>query len=186
MNQLDIITSLLKYFSKFVKKEVRQGLFVAPEGSRQKGYEELEAELLSIPIDHVIDDIDLFVLSPNEKMVSDKIKNTQGISLYIEYGAFSYNPTVIEGVKEKLAIHVACPYSVVNSDLINESLLMNRMHNILCSILDQMQQDQNDLNFCGNRKLIDFPAEIVGIDPPLFFDRAGWMSVFDSTQTNLV
>lgn len=185
MNQLDIIITLLKYFCKFVKKEVRQKQFVAPDGSRQKGYEELEAEIMSIPEDLVIDDIDLFVLSANEKMVSDNMRNTDKIALYVEYGAFTYNPTVLEGVREKLAVHIAFPYAIANNDLINENLLMNRMHNILCSILDQMQQDQNELDFCGNRKLIDFPAELVAIDPPLFYDRAGWMAIFDSTDTNL-
>lgn len=185
MNQLDIIVTLLKYFCKFVKKDVREKMFVTPEGSRQIGYEELEAEIMSIPEDLVIEDLDLFVLSANEKTVSDRIRNASKTSLYIEYGAFSYNPTAIEGVREKLAIHVAYPYTIANNDMINENLLMNRMHNILCSILDQMEKDQTDLDFCGNRKLIDFPAEIVAIDPPLFYDRAGWMAIFDSTETNL-
>jgi hypothetical protein len=185
MNKSDIILTLLKYFSQFVKKEVRQGLFIAPDGSRQKGYEELEAEIMSIPEDRVIDDIDLFVVSANEKMVSDKIKNTQHTSLYVEYGSFSYNPSIMQGVREKLAVHVAYPYTIAANDMINENLLMNRMHNNLCSILDQMEKDQNELEFCGNRKLIDFPAEIVAIDPPLFYDRAGWMGIFDSVETNL-
>lgn len=186
MNQLDIITSLLKYFSKFVKKEVRQSLFVSPDGSKQKGYDELYAEIMAIPEDLVIDSLDLFVVSANEKMVSDNIRNSQKIALFIEYGSFSYNPAVMSGVREKLALHVAYPYTIANNDLINESLLMNRMHNTLCTILDRMQIDQEQLEFCGNRKLIEFPAEIVAIDPPLFYDRAGWMGIFDSTETNLV
>jgi hypothetical protein len=92
----------------------------------------------------------------------------------------------MHGVKEKLGLHVACPYSASNNDNLNEMLLMNKMHGILCSILDQMEKDQNDLNFCGNTELITFPAEIVAIDPPLFYDRTGWMAIFDYSTTNIL
>lgn len=182
---MDIIVTLFKYFSKFVKKEILQAMLVNSEGSQQPGYAEIEAEILNQPDDFVIDDIDMFVFSTNEKFVSDRMKNVDKISLFVEYGAFAYDPTKPLGVRQKLAVHVAFPYSMANNDNLNETLLMNRMHNVLCTVLDQMEADQTDLEFCGTRELINFPAEIVPIEPMLFYDRSGWMAIFDHSVTNM-
>lgn len=185
MNQSDVLISLFKYFAQFVPKRVLEKSFVKPK-NKESGYDEVKVEVLSTSEDLIIPDIDAFVFSANEDFVSDKVKNSNGIVLYIEYGAFTYTPNIHQGVKEKLAIHVAYPYNMKNSDNLNESLMMNRMHNILCSILDRMEKDQNSLDFCGNKTLIDFPAEIVAIAPSLFYDRTGWMAIFDNSSTNVL
>lgn len=182
---MDIIITLFKYFSKFVSKDILQAMLVNPEGSQQPGYVEIEAEILNQPDDYIIDDIEMFVFSTNEKFVSDRMKNVEKISLFVEYGALAYNPTSPLGVRQKLAVHVAFPYSMANNDNLNETLLMNRMHNVLCTILDQMETDQTDLEFCGTRELIKFPAEIVPIEPMLFYDRSGWMAIFDHSVTKV-
>lgn len=182
---MDIIITLFKYFSKFVSKDILQAMLVNPEGSQQPGYAEIEAEILNQPDDYIIDDIEMFVFSTNEKFVSDRMKNVEKISLFVEYGAFNYNPTTPLGIRQKLAVHVAFPYSMANNDNLNETLLMNRMHNVLCTVLDQMEADQADLEFCGTRELISFPAEIVPIEPMLFYDRSGWMAIFDHSVTNM-
>ncbi|MCD7898525.1 MAG: hypothetical protein LUH22_01215 [Bacteroides sp.] len=185
MNEQDVLIELLKYFSAFVPKEVLKKTFVKKKGAAP-GYEQLVTEMMSAPDDLVIAGIDNFVFSSNEAFLSQQIKNTEGIALYVEYGAFSYTPNQRNGIKEKLAIHVAAPYNEKDNDNLSETLLMNRMHNILCNILNRMEKDQNGLDFCSSSQLIVFPAEIVAIEPKLFYERAGWMAIFNNSLTNLL
>ncbi|MFT4072808.1 MAG: hypothetical protein QM654_12905 [Dysgonamonadaceae bacterium] len=183
MNQ-DIIVTLFKYYSKFVSKEVLRKMF--KQVSRKSvGYDEVVADILSQNEDAVIPDIDAYIYSANERFVSEKIPNSDGTILFVEYGAFSYDPTSANGISEKLAVHIACPYTMTNNDNMNEALIMNRMYAILCSILDAMQADQSNLNFCGTTKLVNFPVEIVSIDPSTLYDRIGFMAMFDYSTTDL-
>lgn len=185
MNNQEILLQLFKYYAKFIPKNVLEKMFVK-SNKKVPGYNETVAEILGAPDDYVIPEIDAYVFSANEGFLSKKIKNSNKTILYVEYGALSYTPNATHGVKEKLGLHIAHPYSASNNDNLSETLLMNEMHGILCSILDRMEKDQNNLDFCGDTKLIEFPAEIVAIDPPLFFDRTGWMAIFDYSTTNLL
>lgn len=184
MNQ-DILITLFKYFAQFVPKPVLKKMFVKTR-KQLAGYTEISAEVLAAPDSLIIPDLDAFIFSANEDFLTKKLKNAKGTVLYVEYGAFSYTPNTSLGVKEKLALHVAYPYSATNNDNLNEMLIMDRMYKVLTSILNQMEKDQNSLNFCGNTKLIEFPAEVVAIDPPLFHNRTGWMAIFDYSTTNIV
>lgn len=185
MSQPDIIINLLKYYSKFVPKKVLKEMFIKGGSDRHPGYDEIKTEIMSSTDDRVIPDIDTFVFSMNEQYVERRLNNSRDVVLFVEYGAFSYDPTRVNGIQEKLAIHVVFPASKTNSDNIEESLLMNRMHNILTDILKQMEEDQSDLDFCGTKKLIKFPAEIVPVEPMLLYGRAGWMAIFDHEITDL-
>lgn len=184
MNE-EILIRLFKYFAQFVPKPVLRKMFIK-SGRQMPGYAEIAAEVLNTPDDRVIQGIDAFIFSANEAFLSKKMKNQKGTVLYIEYGAFSYSPNLTHGVKEKLALHVAYPYSATNNDNLNEMLIMDKMYKVLTSILDRMEKDQNSLHFCGNSQLIEFPAEVVAIDPPVFYNRTGWMAIFDYSTTNIV
>lgn len=185
MNNPEILIALFKYYARFIPKPVLKKMFVQAK-KQIAGYSEVAAEILAAPDDRVIEGIDAFVFSSNEEFLSKKMKNSDETVLYVEYGALSYTPNQVHGVREKLALHVAYPYAASNNDNLNEMLLMDKMYRILTGILDRMEQDQNELNFCGNSHLIHFPAEIVVIEPKLFFDRTGWMAIFDYSQTNIV
>jgi len=182
MNE-DILITLFKFYAKFVPKPVLKKMFVKAN-KRIQGYSEITAEVLAAPDDRMIQDIDAFIFSANEDFLTKKIKNQKGTVLYVEYGAFRYTPNREHGVKEKLALHVAHPYSAANNDNLNEMLLMNKMYGIITSILNEMEKEQKSLGFCGDTKLVEFPAEIVAIDPAMFYDRIGWMGIFDYSTTN--
>ncbi len=181
----DIVLTLFKYYAKFVPKPVLEKMFVKTNGQRN-GYEEIAGEVLSATDDYVIPELDAFIFSPNEDFLSKRIKNSNKTVLYVEYGAISYSPDQMNGIKEKLAVHVAQPYAKTNNDNLNETLIMSETYRILTSILDRMEKDQQTLDFCGLRQLIEFPAEIVVIDPNMFYDRTGWMAIFDYTTTNIL
>lgn len=185
MNTQETLIYLFKYFSKFVPKDVLQKMFVKSKDT-QSGYNEIVAEVMSTSSECVISDIDAYIFSSNEEFLSKKVKNSRKNVLYVEYGAVAYTPNSILGLQQKLGIHVATPYSASNNDNLNEILYMDKQQCILLSILDQMEKDQKDLNFCGETELVKFPAEIVAIEPRLFYDRAGWMGIFDYSTTNIL
>lgn len=184
MNQ-EILLNLFKYFAKFVPKEVLKSMFVKSKNN-EPGYDELLAEILALPDTNVISDIDCYIFSSNEEFLKQKIPTSKGTLLYIEYGAVSYAPNEKHGTKTKLGLHVACPYNAKNNDNPNELFKMDRQQRILFSILDCMERDQNSLEFCGDSQLINFPAEIVAIEPKLFCERSGWMGIFDYSSTNIL
>lgn len=184
MNQ-EVLLELFKYFAKFVPKEVLKNMFVKSKNN-EPGYDELLAEVMALPDDHVIADIDCYIFSSNEEFLSQKIKNSKSNVLYVEYGAVSYAPNELHGTKTKLGLHVACPYNASNNDNPNELFKMSRQQIILMSILNQMEVDQKSYEFCGDTQLINFPAEIVAIDRRMFYDRTGWMGIFDYSSTNIL
>lgn len=185
MNNPDYIINLFRYFSKFVPKEILRDMFRLPAGTQNAGYAEFSADVLAQPDDNVIADIGAFVLSANRKYVSDRVKNSKGIILFVEYGSISYDPGTTGGVKERIAVTVCSEFGFQNNDNLNEALLMNRTNNILTSILRQMDADQNELEACGLGKLINFPAEVLPVDSENFFDNSGWTALFENEKTQL-
>lgn len=184
MNQ-ELLLEIFKYFAKFIPKEVLKDMFVKSKNTAP-GYDELLAEVMAFSDEHVIPDIDAYIFSSNERFLSQKIKNSKKNVLYVEYGAVSYSPNDKHGIKTKLGLHVATPYVASLSDNPTELFQMSRQQVILMNILDQMERDQNSYEFCGDSQLITFPAEIVAIDPILFYDRTGWMGMFDYSSTNIL
>jgi len=182
MTKQDFILNIFRYYSRFVPKSVLQDHFSQPAVSRSAGYDEMVADIMDQGENNVIDAIGAFIVSSNEKFVRDSVKNARGITLFIEYGAFSYDSTVTDGVSEKMGISVCSEYNMSNNDNLNEALLMNNCNNILNAILEQMQTDQTDLDACA-LKLIKFPANIVPIIPELFEGRMGWTALFDNENS---
>ena len=183
---LELIIRLFKYYAQFVPKKALEKIFVVSEDSQPAGYAEAMAEMLNAPDNNVFPDISSYIFSMNEKFVSDKIKNNSDIILFVEYGAISFNPKVAMGTSQKLAVYVAFPLTMANNDNMKEALIMEQTLDILTSIIGKMETDQSTLDFCGNSKLIDFPAEIYPIESYDFYDHSGWMAIFDYEQTDLL
>lgn len=181
---MELHLTLFKYFAKFVPKDALRKILSNPDYSQRPGYAEIAADVLNAPDTDVIDKISNYIFSMNEKFVSDRIRNNDKIILFVEYGAASYNPVVPLGIRQKLAVYVVFPLTIANNDNLNETLLMTETFDILTSILDRMEADQEDLDFCGNTKLIDFPAEIFPIESALFYEHSGWIAIFDYSETN--
>jgi hypothetical protein len=185
MTDQDYIIQLYKYYSKFVSKQVLTDTFSQNEESKNAGYDELKAEMLSQPDTTVIDQVATFVVSTNNEFVEDRVRNSKGIILFVEYGSFNFNPIITGGVTEAIGISVCMEYSISNNDNLNEALIMNKCNNILNAILVQMQADQSELDSCSPNGLIKFPAKIHAIDPKAFFGRIGWTAIFDNETSAL-
>ena len=181
----DLIIELFKYFSKFVPKDVLEKIFIQPDASKKTGYDEIKTEILATGNENVIPEIEKFVLSINENFVSDKIKNSNGIILFVEYGKLSVDHSMAKGITEALAITVAYNFSNKNHDNLNEIILMNQCLEILDKIIRQMGEEQEELDFCANAELIAWPAEVQVIDPSVFYGCAGWCAMFINTKTVL-
>ncbi len=182
---MDNIISLFRYFSQFVPKSVLEKMFRQPEHSQEFGYSEFKTDVLATDNDKVIIGLGTFVCSANRKYVSDKIKNSQGIILFVEYGSAMFDPTATDGVKQQLAVTVCREHNIANNDNLNEALLMNECYNILSDILQQMETDQSNEDTCEVGNLIKFPAEVLPVDSETFFDRSGWTALFSNENTEL-
>lgn len=186
MNTKDLTLDLFKYFAKFVSREVLKKIFVVGPDTQRPGYSETVAELLASDDSAAEKRITNYVFSTNEDFVVDKLRNNSDIILYVEYGTLSYQPNMMNGTREKLAVYIAFPYSMTNNDNLNEALLMNEALSILTCLLNMMEKDQKHEDFCPTKTLINFPAEIVPIDSFRFYDHTGWMAIFDYSETNLI
>jgi hypothetical protein len=183
MKDLDLIINLYRYFSQFLTKEVLEKMFRQQIGSRLPGYDEIETEVLNRNSIFSISGIDTFVLSVNEKFVSDSIKNAQEYILFVEYGKINVDHDVVLGTKENLSISVIHSFSSANNDNINEVLLMNECLKILDTIVGKMIKEQSSHEFCQNSKLIDSAVEYNVVDPVAFYGFGGWSAMFNNANT---
>jgi len=182
MNKQDYIIDIYKYFSRFVPKTVLTDLFSQTTETKKEGYDELVSDMLNQSDDLVFPGIGTFIVSADRKYVEDKISNSKGFVLFVEYGEFSYNPLTTDGVSEKIGINLCRDFNFSNNDNLNEALLMNECNNVLNAILNQMQTDQTELNSCGYLSLIKFPADIYPIAPETFYGRSGWAAMFENSK----
>lgn len=181
----DLIINLFKYFSKFVPKSVLESIFIQPDESRKVGYSEIESEILNQSNDSIIMDIEKFVVSINENFISERIKNSNGFILFIEYGNLNVDHDIEKGIVQSLAVTVAYNFSDNNNDNLNEIIHMNRCLDILDSILRKMGEEQKEIDFCSNAELITYPAEIQVVDPMNFYGCGGWCAIFTNSNTIL-
>lgn len=181
----DLIINLFKYFSKFVSKEVLEGIFIQPDNSRKTGYSEIESEILAQSDNNVIDEIEKFVVSINENFISERIKNSHGFILFVEYGKLNVDHNTEKGIVQSLAVTVAYNFSDNNNDNLNEIIHMNKCLDILDKILRRMGEEQSELDFCANSELITYPAEIQAVDPMSFYGCGGWCAMFTNANTIL-
>ena len=183
----DLIIKLFRYFSRFVPTSVLKETMIQPERSRLPGYSEIQAEILLDPSDPLqnvrIPEIKKFVLSINENFVSERIKNSNGFILFVEYGNIAADFLRANGVKQSIAVTVAHNFSDANHDNLNEVLLMNRCLDLLMIILRQMIADQGQLDFCSSIDLITMPVDILAVEPAMFYGCGGWCAMFQNSTT---
>jgi hypothetical protein len=186
----DLIIKLFRYFSRFVPVTVLKETMIQPDRSQLPGYSEIQAEILKDfpdPLQNVrIPFIEKYVFSINENFVSERIKNSKGFVLFVEYGNISAVFDQANGVKESIAVTVAHNFSDTNNDNLNEILLMNRCLDFLMLILRQMQADMGQLDFCSSIELITMPVDIQVVDPASFYGCGGWSAMFQNSTTILV
>jgi hypothetical protein len=189
MNE-DLIIKLFRYFSRFVPVAVLKEILIQPERSRLPGYSEIKAEVLADSTDPTLNvripQIEKFVFSINENLVSERIKNAKGFVLFVEYGTISADFNRTNGVREALSFVIAHNFSDTNNDNLNEVLLMNRCLDILLFILRQMIADQKQLDFCSSIDLITMPVDIEPVDPRTFYGCGGWCAMFQNSMTMLL
>ena len=187
MNE-DLIIKLFRYFARFVPADVLKETMVQPERSRLAGYAEIQSEILADVArgDVRIPQIEKFVFSINEKFVSEKIKNSKGFILFVEYGNISASFKQASGVKQSIAVTVAHNFSDTNNDNLNEVLMMNRCLEMLMLIIRQMFADMGQLDFCSSMELITTQVDIQVVDPTMFYGCGGWCAIFQNSQTILL
>lgn len=176
-----MIQEVILYFARFVPMKTRKEIFRQPATSRLPGYEELKAEILTLSETQAFPEIDSFIVSINDKFVSERVRNSKKHLLFVEYGHINViRPSGIIYNEMGLTLSVACELSDTTTDMLTESLKMQRNLEIIRAIFEDMKK-QNEL--CPALKFIDFPADLMPLDPSLFFNHAGWAASFIRKQT---
>lgn len=180
MIQKNVIQEIITYFARFVPKSSRKDLFKQTSGSRFAGYEELKAELSAIPEDKSFKELDSFIVSINNKIVSDRVKNSRNFLLFVEYG--DINVSFQNGVTRNdvvLSISVGCELNESNNDMINEAMKMQRCLELMEYILKDMEDESK---ICNVVEFVTTPVKLIPLDPALFFGHGGWSASFTRKQ----
>lgn len=176
-----IIQEIILYFAKFIPIATRKEVFKQPAASRVPGYVELKSEILAIPETQAFPEIDSFIVSINDKFVSERVRNSKKHLLFVEYGHINLNkPAGIIYNDIGLTLSIACELSEANADMLTEALKMQRNLEIMKIIFEDMK-NENDI--CPAMKHLNFPADLMPLDPSLFFNHAGWAASFTRKKT---
>lgn len=176
-----IIQDLIIYFARFVPVRVRKEMLKQPQTTRFAGYEEVKADILKVPEGQSFPDFDSFVISVNNKLVSDRVKNSRNFMLFIEYG--DVKVLTANGVTSNevgLSVSVACELNEANNDMLNEAMKMQRGLELMQVILTDMQEESKN---CGVLEFVTSPVQVMPLDPSLFFGHGGWAASFVRKQT---
>lgn len=176
-----IIQELILYFAKFVPVSTRKDIFKQPAASRLPGYEELKAEVLALPEHQAFPEIDSFIVSINDKFVADRVRNSKQHLLFVEYGHINLTkPSSMIYNEIGLTLSVACSLSETNADMLTEGLKMQRNLEMMKTIFEDMKKENN---VCPVVEYLNFPADLMPLDPSLFFNHAGWAASFTRKKT---
>ncbi len=174
-----MILDLYKYFAAFVSQDARSKAAVKGIKSDFSNYIEFVSAVNNIGTSKVISEIETFIFSVNESAVADRVNNSKGVILFVEYGKIGLSKSDVNTKTDMtLGITVATNFSKTNSDLIEEALMSQQTFDILLHILHTLEEDMNNLENCPGNKLITFPVEIFPVVPREFFGRGGWTAMF--------
>ena len=175
-----IIQDLIIYFARFIPIRVRKEMLNQPQNARFAGYEEVKADILNVSEVQALPDFDSFVVSVNNKLVSDRVKNSRNFMLFIEYGDIKV--LTANGVTRNevgLSVSVASELNEANNDMLNEAMKMQRGLELMQLILTDMQEESKN---CGVLEFATSPVQVMPLDPSLFFGHGGWAASFIRKQ----
>lgn len=174
-----VLVDIMKAFAQFVPKETLRQSLVQPDVSAMSGYSELAAELLAIPDGNVIEDIGSFVYSINRSWVSDSIRSSSGMVLFVEYGTAVYDASSPNRALPQIAVTVAQEYTMSNKDNLSELLIMDKCFNTLLLIISVINDNQLSLDSCSDCKIVESSCDLIPIDSEDFFSKVGWTAFFN-------
>lgn len=158
-------------FSRFVKRDVLETHI--SETSKLQGYNDRLAEAMynSAKYKAVIESIDTYICSINDKFIFDKLRQSNGTVLFVEPGVVSL-PSHLEE-DQRVSIMVVEPFSVDNNDAINESIVLDHTLETLLTIVDKLFEFQTDGSLpCS--ATISVENEITPIPYDAFEQHTGW------------
>lgn len=173
------ILSILLYFSKFVTLDVRNKQVVKGSKSTSVDYSDFVTQIRALPEADSIPEIKNFFYSINEKFLADRIRSANGFLLFVEYGNIDFDKNQsVDKTEIVLAVSVVSEFSIANSDMIEEALLMQKALDILKLIIEKMYQDYENPDNCPGNEIIVYPVEVFPVIPAEFYDHGGWTAMF--------
>jgi len=174
------ITDIITYFAKF---PLRNGVLnnFHTSGDPIDGYDELKAAITALP-SALLPDITEYVFSTDETVLADKLRNMNGYFLLLEYGAIKGEKGMAGGRSYaiSLAVTVGHPSDKKNTDIMAESLMMDKCLSLLMAIVARMEDDNFEL--CGNSRFMDGSLNISPAEPTLLYNNMGWVASFSKNE----
>jgi len=171
------LPDIIAYYAQFVPKTVLRKS-AKQVAKKSTAYNELLDRLISLSDDSVIQGIDTFIVSINEKYVSEQVANSVGMVLFVEYGSIEMTGDVAPKSNIDLSVVVASPLTMANADVYQELVIMQRNLEQLQLILQKMKDDQEAYDAPACLSHLTFPANIYPVPSATFYDRAGWCARF--------
>ena len=179
------LVDTVKYFAKF---PLRSGVLkcFADDNSTVPGYSDLKNYITALPQNGLFPDIKNFIISIDEKKISDQIKSMDGFFMYLEYAGII--GTALDNLRNrdvdfKWAIIIGYNWNGRSNDSMAEILIMDRIIEIINQIAIIIKQD--DAQTCANKRLLDSAFNLTPIPPYLLYQNHGWELSF-SKRTKIM
>jgi hypothetical protein len=179
---MNLLTDLITYFAKFPAKEGVLNNF-ASKTDKFTGYSAFKATIEALP-DPLLPEIEDLVFSTSEIALSNKLRNTNGFFMLIEYGTLSTGAANTAGGRDSnisLSLTIGHPYRETNTDAMEETLIMDKCLDLLTSIIDQMDEDNPDI--CNLKQFLPDSYTISPAEPALLYNNLGWTLNFKKNET---
>ena len=175
---MNIITDIITYFAKFPAREGVLNLF-ASSTDKTTGYQALKTTITNLPAP-LLPSITQMVFSTSEAVLADKLRNMKGFFLLLEYGAVQTASENNAGSRESainLAVTVGYPHVATNSDVFEESLIMDQCLTLVNTIVQQMITD-NEEGVCHMGHFIEGSFKTSPVEPVMLYGNMGFVVNF--------
>jgi hypothetical protein len=182
MEHIDII----KYFAKFpLKAGVLKNFKV--DGTDIEGYTALVDYITNLTPHSVIPTITDFIITQNDKTLSDRLRSINGWFMLIETGGISvgsFNDARVRDSKFSIQITIAHHWDGRTLDTISEALLSDKALSLQNTLISELKKD--DAELCASKRWLDNPYQLEPIEPFLLFESIGWQLTITRNYNSLL
>ena len=180
-----MILDEIKYFAKYVNKEVLRRMFSLTPKDNLAEYEALKDYMDELDAD-IIPDLAEYIFSSNEEVIRERLRNMKGYFLMFEYGAFAGSVPNSAGVREGsmgMSLIIGCKPNQPTHDNVSEAIVMDKCFQFLTTIKAHMEEDNKEL--CASRRINESSYNISPAEPSFIFGCVGWVMTFNRAN-NLI
>lgn len=186
-----MVTDQFKYFAKFPPNDAVLKLF-DDNSLNDAGYTELldYVNTLSNP---VLPDVSAYIFTQDENMIRTIVEKTDGYIMMVEFGPVNGSGRDKIGLRDvdfNFSVIIARHFKQRKYDPVTETIIMDKCLDMIQSVIDTMQIDDEADEACPFLKLIAGSFDIAPLDPAggLFglYESIGYVLSFKETTNQFV